>query len=174
MKTALRLIESPGAASRPGCAGEGAGLPPVPSSPTFLTLPAPPSANALFRNVPGKGRVRAPIYDTWLANAGWKLKAQNPAPVRGPVLILIGIERTSALADIDNRVKPALDLLVKHGVIDDDKHVIGIAAAWNPARDGLMRIAIIPAAETGVRFHLAPDGAHGGWFLDAPIIEEVA
>lgn len=171
MNAALRLIETPGAAMAAGRAGAEA-VPAVSASPVYLTLPAPPSANALFRNVPGKGRVRTAMYDTWLATAGWKLREQRPEHVPGVVLIVIGIERTSAMADVDNRLKASLDLLVKHRVIEDDRHVAGIAIAWNPPRDGLMRIAILPAGPLALRFQLAPHGATGGWFIDAPSTEE--
>jgi Holliday junction resolvase RusA-like endonuclease len=165
-------VKTPGADQAPGCAGEGAASTAPEPSATFLTLPAPPSANTLFKNVPGKGRVRTPLYDTWLANAGWKLRLQNPETVHGPVLIIIGIERTSAMADIDNRVKATLDLLVKHKVIDDDRHVAGIAIAWNPPRDGLMRIAIQSAGPMVLRFQPASSGPLGGWFIEGPQPEE--
>lgn len=135
---------------------------------TTLTVPAPPSVNAMFRNVPGKGRVRTKLYDDWLGHADWRLKAQKPQPVHGAVLVIVGIERSSASADVDNRIKALFDLLVKHQVIDDDKHIVGFAAAWSPERDRLARIAIIPAADLNVQFHLANDRAHGGWFLQAP------
>jgi Holliday junction resolvase RusA-like endonuclease len=133
-----------------------------------LTLPAPPSANALFQNVKGKGRCRTKLYDDWIGHAGWKLREQEPPHVLGHVVIIFGIERTSSFADIDNRLKAALDLLVKHQVIQDDRFVTAIAIAWNPPRDRLMRLLITPAADLAVRFQLASDGATGGWFLDAP------
>jgi len=139
-----------------------------------LVLPAPPSANALFKNVPGKGRVRTRLYDDWLSHAGWRLRSQRPGLVAGQVLILMGVERTSGMADIDNRLKATLDLLVNHQVIEDDRFVAGVAAAWLPARDGLMRLAIIPAGNVSVRFQLAIEGAGGGWFLEAPSMEEGA
>ncbi len=40
-------------------------------------LPAPPSVNNLFRNVPGKGRVRSSEYVAWCEAAGWSLRAQG-------------------------------------------------------------------------------------------------
>lgn len=163
----------PGAVSGGGTREAGAVASIAPAIVT-LTLPAPPSANALFSNKPGQGRHRTKLYDDWLGHAGWRLRLQKPASLTGPVLVLVGVERTSAFADIDNRLKPTLDLLVKHRVIEDDRFVIGIAAAWSPARDSLMRLAIVPAANLGVRFHLADDGAHGGWFLQAPLPEEGA
>jgi crossover junction endodeoxyribonuclease RusA len=151
------------------CAGDGQGcLSPI----TTLVLPTPPSVNAMFRNVPGKGRARTKLYEDWLGHAGWRLRAQRPAKVAGPVLILVGIERTSLSADVDNRIKALFDLLVAHNVIDNDKHIVGFAAAWSPDRDRLARLAIVPAGNLTAQFHLASDGAHGGWFLQAPQSEQ--
>lgn len=133
-----------------------------------LTLPAPPSVNASYVNVAGKGRVRSKLYDDWRGHAGWRLKAQKPRHVAGPVVVMIGIERSNQLADIDNRIKASLDLLVEHQVIKDDRFVIGLTAAWSPGADALMRILIIPAGDISARFQLAEDGKHGGWFLDLP------
>lgn len=139
------------------------------SSMTTLLLPSPPSTNNLFRNT-RRGRVKSEHYERWISEAGWRLKLQRPAPVLGPVVVLIGVERTNTRADIDNRIKPTLDLLVAHQLIKDDSLVIGVAAAWSPAANGLMRVAIIPASDLVVRFQLA-DVAHGGWFLEAPTNE---
>lgn len=155
-------------------AREGGGSDSAPPPIVQLVLPAPPSANNLFKNVPGKGRVRTTLYGDWLSHAGWRLRTQHPGLVEGPVLILIGIERTNSMADIDNRLKATLDLLVAHKVIEDDRFVAGVAAAWLPARDGLMRLAITPARNLAVRFQLAIEGAGGGWFVEAPSMEEGA
>lgn len=164
MRTALKTKAVTGdVASAEGAAA-------VAPSITALLLPSPPSANALFKNVRDRGRVKTELYGQWMSEAGWRLRLQRPAPVHGAVVVLIGVERTNSRADIDNRIKPTLDLLVAHKLIDDDSKVIGVAAAWSPARDSLMRVAIIPAADMVVRFQLA-DPAHGGWFLDAPIEE---
>lgn len=124
---------------------------------TFLTLPAPPSTNMLFRNVRGKGRVRTEKYDAWLAEAGWKLRMQRPESVKGPVVLVIGVERMSKTADIDNRIKAVADLLVKHRVIDDDKNVMAVAAAW--ASETM--VAIMAANTNPILKFL--DGS--GWFI---------
>ncbi len=49
-----------------------------------ITLPLPPSVNALYRNVAKRGRVKTERYNTWLQAAGWALKEQKPGKVEGP------------------------------------------------------------------------------------------
>lgn len=146
--------------------------PPALCDVTLLELPAPPSVNKMYRNVPGRGRVRSAEYVDWAAMAGWKLRAQHPSTIAGNVIVVIGVEREARMmgADIDNRIKALLDLLVEHGVIEDDKRVAAVAAAWNPAKSGLARIAIAPVCDgLGLTYHFADSkGALGGWFIDAP------
>lgn len=108
-----------------------------------LTLPIPPSTNELFRNVstaereraasqgrklPGRAKTKA--YISWLNAAGWTLKAQRPGKVPGKVKIQILMRQPRASADCDNRFKAPIDLLVLHGVIDDDRNVQGAAIDW--------------------------------------------
>lgn len=83
-----------------------------------LNLPRPPSVNQLFANIPGKGRVKTAAYRAWIAAAGWMLKAQRPATIRGRyrLLVLVGPTR----ADVDNLTKAVNDLLQSHGVIEND------------------------------------------------------
>ncbi len=88
---------------------------------TTVTMPPPPSVNNLFKNAGRKGRVPTPAYDDWKRHAGWQVKAQKPAPVRGPVAVTIVHGRRRA--DLDNLNKAPLDLLVSLGVIDDDSNV---------------------------------------------------
>lgn len=148
--------------------------------PTFLELPVPPSVNAMWKTVKTRGkdrilrtrRVASEVYTDWQGDARRRLREQAPPVVSGRVLILVNLERTSELADVDNRIKATFDLLVSEKVITDDRFVLGFAAAWAPPANGLMRLAILPAADLAARFHLAPDGAHGGWFFDAPQQED--
>lgn len=144
----------------------GAASSPVP--PVILTLPMPPSANDLFRNVPRKGRVKTQVYTDWLGHAGWVLRQQRPGSVPGRVVVVVSIERASQAADIDNRVKALFDLLVLHKVMDDDRNVIGFAASWAPAANKLARVMVLPAAHYGFDFQLAKDGSGAGWFLQEP------
>ena len=86
-----------------------------------LSLPWPPSTNALYANVKGKGRIITEEYADWKREAGWTLKAQHPPKFHKPVTI--GIELCpphSRRFDLDNRTKSVLDLLVTHLVIPDD------------------------------------------------------
>lgn len=130
-----------------------------------IEIPAPPSVNEMFRNVRGRGRVKTAAYNDWLGHAGWVLRSQSPDRVGGRVVLVISVERASKSADIDNRVKAILDLLVTHGVIEDDRNVVGFAAAWAPPANKMARVLVIPAATMAAEFHLADDGTTGGWFI---------
>lgn len=95
-----------------------------------LTLPIPPSANNLFANArrkkkgtkKGGGRYITKAYKAWRIEAGWTLMQQRPGMIVGPYELHIVLPKMRANADIDNKVKPLSDLLVTHGVTDDDKH----------------------------------------------------
>lgn len=140
-----------------------------PASPSIeLTLPIPPSVNAMFRNVRGVGRVKSKAYLDWLGHAGWVLRSQRPGAIKGRVLVVVSAEQAGAASDIDNRIKALFDLLVSQGVIEDDRFVVGFCAAWAPPANRMARVMIIPAASLDFTFHLAGDGAHGGWFLKTP------
>lgn len=137
---------------------------------TTLTIPVPPSVNKLFANRAG-GRFKTREYKDWLSEAAWMIREQLPDPVPGRIVVLISAERESLSADIDNRVKAILDLLVKSKVIDDDRFVTGVAVSWAPrgrGRTARARIAIMPAVAHRLEFHPSEDGATGGWFLNAP------
>lgn len=91
----------------------------------MIVLSLPPSVNALFvqtRMGSKRGRAPSPQYVAWKKQAGAELQSQ-PWPDCAPpyaITIAVNIDRRG---DIDNRVKPVLDLLVKHGVITGDQWV---------------------------------------------------
>ena len=96
-----------------------------------LTLPFPPSTNALFRNVPGKGRVRSAVYKAWAIEAGYVVNRARP--IKGPVAVSVRLAPPNKRKrDADNSLKPILDLLVKHGIIEaDDWSVVRkVEAEW--------------------------------------------
>ncbi len=109
-----------------------------------LSLPVPPSANTLYANA-RKGRVKSGVYNAWIERAGWQLKAQRPEPIAGPVLVRI-LAPENNRRDIDNVIKPAIDLLVLHELIEGDrcKTVRGIQAAWHDEGDE-MQLIVTPA-----------------------------
>jgi crossover junction endodeoxyribonuclease RusA len=93
----------------------------------------PPSLNNLFANVAGKGRVRADRYRKWANAAGWDLKLNKPQPVKGPVSVTMLFGRPDKRRrDLDGLAKAPADLLVEHGVIEDDSLIQRLTLAWAP------------------------------------------
>lgn len=84
-----------------------------------------------FRNVPGKGRVRTADYNAWIDAAGCLLASQRPAKVTGPYQVIIRLP-AKLPGDIDNRVKCVLDLLVKHRITSDDRHLHKLTVERTP------------------------------------------
>lgn len=133
-----------------------------------FTMPMPPSVNQIFRNLPGKGRVKTGAYDDWRAFAVTSIRRQQIAALTGRVLVLFGVERMSLSADIDNRIKAMLDAMVEARVIVDDRYVTGFAVAWLPAANGLAHVQVLPVARLDLKFLPSNEGSTGGWFVDAP------
>ena len=142
------------------------------AGPVRFTLPAPPSTNTLFRNLPGKGRVKTAAYLDFIQMAIVSIRAQQVPLVSGHVVMNIGIERTKKgadTADIDNRIKALLDVLVKARVIEDDSLVVGFTASWLPRANGLAHVTIMPAGVPfQLRFQPSPDGTCGAWVYSVP------
>jgi Holliday junction resolvase RusA-like endonuclease len=100
----------------------------------MICLPLPPSLNNAFINSP-RGRYSSPAYKAWQFLAAERLTLQSwdmPSPPYG-VTIRVNINHKS---DIDNRVKPVLDLLVKHGVLTGDQWVNAIHVYRDRTVDG--------------------------------------
>ena len=99
-------------------------------------LPMPPSVNAMFSNVAGRGRVKTKVYRAWIAEAGWMLVAQRNQ--QGPhrriddaVRVEVDAYRpASRRRDLDNILKALLDLLTHTQTIKDDSQVVEINARW--------------------------------------------
>jgi crossover junction endodeoxyribonuclease RusA len=111
--------------------------------PTIVTLPIPPSVNALWRT--WRGRVhRSKTYAAWREAAGWELAIQRPARIPGPVTVTIAAGRPDRRKrDVDNLPKAILDLLQAHQVIADDSQVMKITTGWDstvPA--GTVRVTV--------------------------------
>jgi Holliday junction resolvase RusA-like endonuclease len=98
-----------------------------------LILPLPPSVNALFANVRGKGRVRTTAYLRWANHAQSSLWMQKPAggfPLfDGPFNVQITVP-LKARSDVDNLIKPIPDFLkTPGGIVRDDRHMQGVSIA---------------------------------------------
>lgn len=83
-----------------------------------FTVPVPPSTNNLFSNA-GKLRVRAPAYVAWSIEAGLMLNRQKPGRITGPFAVTVALP-AKLRGDIDNRYKAIGDLMVEHGITEDD------------------------------------------------------
>jgi len=108
-------------------------------------LSFPPSVNNLFANTT-HGRVTSQQYRDWQARAGWEIVANRPGRVPGAVNVTLQFEEKNGRRDLDNLIKPVLDLCVKHKVIDGDHRSIvrAISASWSSKVEGV-RITIEPA-----------------------------
>lgn len=100
-------------------------------SETVLEIPRPPSANTAFRNLAGGGRAKTRGYRAWREEAGWTVKTQSPAKITGEFEVEIVCPRPdNRRRDIDNLIKPTLDLLVLAGVTPDDSRCRKVSAEW--------------------------------------------
>ena len=98
--------------------------------PIVLVLPIPPSANRLWRN----NRV-SPEYRKWKEAAGWdaKMQTMGKASIKGQ--FRARIEVPASRRDLDNNLKPILDLCQAVGVISDDKFAVEIHLWLNLDRE---------------------------------------
>lgn len=84
-----------------------------------IELPYPPTTNTLFRNA-GKSRVKTLGYRDWIKLASVSIKDSHRQGI-GPYHISIALKRPDMRRrDIGNLEKAVSDLLVSHGVIQDD------------------------------------------------------
>lgn len=137
-------------------------------APVAFTMSTPPSANHLFKNVKGVGRVKTKHYDDFVRMGVADIRRQSIPLLSGNVVAIIGVERMSGSADIDNRLKAMLDTIVEAGVIDDDSLITAIALTWLPKANGLSWVRLLPVQKLDLTFHPSHDGASGGWFPNAP------
>lgn len=104
----------------------------------------PPSANSLYANVPGKGRVKTERYRTWATAAGWDVKAQKPAKITGRYAITLTVQRKdNRRRDLSNLIKAVSDLLVDQQVIEDDSLEEEVHLYWYRAVEGCV-VEIVP------------------------------
>ena len=112
---------------------------------TVYDLPRPISTNALFFNLPRGGRAKTEKYRKWIADARWSLLAQRARPVAGQVRLRFLVSEKVKI-DPDNALKSCIDVLVAHGIIENDspKFVRGISLEWSSEVEGV-RVIIEPA-----------------------------
>lgn len=101
---------------------------------TTIELPIPPSTNNLFVTRRGK-RYKSNHYLAWIKEADLMLMVQRAKPVPSPVSIvvrIIGGDGWTRGRDLDNAIKPVLDLCKMAGLILDDNcnHVVSVRAFY--------------------------------------------
>lgn len=109
---------------------------PTPGNEVRVSLPFPPTTNHLFVNVKGRGRFRSPTYRAWAIEAGYALNRCQS--IKGPVHVSVALRAPDKRKrDADNSLKPVLDLLVKHSIIeaDDWSIVRSVKAEWVESGD---------------------------------------
>jgi crossover junction endodeoxyribonuclease RusA len=95
-----------------------------------LQLPLPPSANRLWVRA-RKGMRRSDEYVAWLLEAGWTAKTQRPNSIKGPFKISIHASRPDKRRrDIDNLIKPTLDLVESLRIVENDSDCEQVSARW--------------------------------------------
>lgn len=137
--------------------------------PVSLSIPTPPSVNQAYKNTK-RGRAKTDLYIEWRTAGRVSVDRQKIKKTYGRVLTVIGVERSSLTADIDNRIKLLNDLMVDCGLIEDDRFITATAITWMPFANAMTHVQIIPI-EGGdfftLQFQASLDGATGAW-ISAP------
>jgi Holliday junction resolvase RusA-like endonuclease len=91
-----------------------------------LELPLPPSVNALYANVPGKGRVKTKAYREWIRAASAHVLTQRfNERIDGSFSAGIDIFQRAG-GDLDGRLKAIFDFCKLVGAIKDDRYLFAL------------------------------------------------
>ena len=89
------------------------------------------SVNQLYRNLPGKGRVKSTKYKEWIAAAEAAIHGMPRNLIVGPVFIRMEVGRPdNRRRDITNLIKCTEDFLVSHGLMEDDYLTHEFSTVW--------------------------------------------
>ncbi len=96
------------------------------------TIPYPPTANHLFANVAGKGRVKSAAYKAWIDSAGYVLNlACVGKRIDGPYALTLRVGKPdNRKRDLSNLLKASEDLLVACRAVRDDSDCQRIDLSW--------------------------------------------
>ena len=97
----------------------------------------PPSVNRIFFNrkpgEKGRGRGKTQEYRDWRQTAGWEAKAFAKPLAQGNYRVVIEASRPDKIRrDVDNFIKPVVDMLAATGLTPDDCHMDEVTARWVP------------------------------------------
>jgi len=99
----------------------------------------PPSVNASLALRPYGPRMaicKTRDYTKWIEAAAMLVRAQRKGKeITGPVEFRFTARRPRSTADLDNRLKPAIDACQKGGAIQNDNQIVRIVAEWSETID---------------------------------------
>ena len=128
-----------------------------------ISIPFPPSTNSLYRNG-GRSRVKTKAYNAWIHAAGNEILTQRAKimPVQGPYTLVVLLPKSKRRWNMDcsNFIKAPEDLLVRHGLIDDDRHAEGTSSRWAPIEQCEVHVWPFDAERAAIAA-LPPEGARG-------------
>lgn len=115
-----------------------------------LSLPFPPSANRLYRAVPGKGVMKSAGYREWSLQAlAWVQSQGSPHLAGAYCMSLEATPPDRRKRDLGNLLKATEDALTDCGVITDDSFARRIILCWSdkePTKPGALHITLREAA----------------------------
>lgn len=106
-----------------------------------IVIPLPPPINST-----NAGRKHTRALTEWKAHAGWIIKCARLTPIEGAYLFRMMVSRNACTvqiepaemikgsdrADVDGRIKHAMDLFVTMGVTPDDRHCMKLTVEKVP------------------------------------------
>jgi Holliday junction resolvase RusA-like endonuclease len=96
-----------------------------------ITIPYPPSANDYYRSI-GRGRMLLSSdgrnYKTAVTYIAYRERMKQ---LEGELVIYLDLFRPQKSGDLDNRIKPVLDALIKNAYADDKQIVEIHARRWD-------------------------------------------
>lgn len=97
----------------------------------MIQLPMPPSNNQLHAYSRKTGVYLTKAYREWKKAAGWALLSQRIRPMRGEIDVTIrAVRPDKRRRDVANLEKAIGDLLVAHGIIEDDSKIVTATQVW--------------------------------------------
>ena len=111
----------------------------------MFEIPTPPSAEDLFRNASGRGRVRTARYREWQTEAASLIMQKlGPLPrAKGDVLVDIDVPNGVGL----DKIEAIADLLEKLQLIENDRCMVGLHI--RRVRYGPCIVRLRPVSEWG-------------------------
>lgn len=117
-----------------------------------LNLEYPPSVNQLWRAVPGRGVIKSKVYREWLEKNLWIIRGQTRDKIEGKFTIEFQATRPDKRRrDIDNLIKPLMDVIVQAGLVEDDSLCEMLSIMWITNGTGISATIIpLPGTEAEV------------------------